>query len=638
MPVKIIGEHPLAKEDGKLKNVMANVFPTENAVITGPGTHGGLIADYLNNEKSELTTKELDLLEDKLCDTMVPLHMRGDVVLIRPTHGMMDLAFEADEILQEIIPKEKIKFLGVLDEGVRDAIKKRGELWRINYLPKTTEEMKKMMDSARGSISDRVMYYHNMETGTRYLTYEEFTKLGELPAEELAKYLNEIKDNCCTANACGHQEIRLFMADDSFDLDEFQDEDFTTWDESRLREHYEIFRSLFEDAVEAEFRKDDPENEEWRKAMFSRLIGKPTDEISEEVLLGLCPEFYMHIQWLPGARIEHGEVIFDPVFEKEMPDEEKIYDEKVRDVLFNFKRRYNDIEYINLGRVTGSLSKREKMPGRREVYIAEIKVKGEKKERVKIIRMQRWGVVELIESGEVEDVHEAVSKTQEYKRYILDRWIGCEQLGINLLPVTTGEIIETIKDIEVPLIYYERDYIDGRASDKISASKYKKRGYSARFAKLLGRAAAPNIILGRVNNDGLVLFDDGDEVVVETKNGMPSNIIVGDITSSFGNYEDSLEKFTQAYAQPVIKRAGLVPDIKKFADIYVEAFIGRFKEIQKEYRTHKGAFNSLFADRKNDANGSFAYRWEKILERLDSADAEILGKHIRSYIKRETGK
>jgi hypothetical protein len=105
------------------------------------------------------------------------------------------------------------------------------------------------------------------------------------------------------------------------------------------------------------------------------------------------------------------------------------------------------------------------------------------------------------------------------------------------------------------------------------------------------------------------------------------------MTSSFADYTTPLEKFAEDYAQPVVKRAGIAPDIEKFAEAYASAFVKRFKEIQKEYRDHKRAFNSLF-NRIYDT-GSFAFRWQKVLERLDNTDADALGNLIMDYIRKE---
>ena len=97
-------------------------------------------------------------------------------------------------------------------------------------------------------------------------------------------------------------------------------------------------------------------------AMYAALIGEDEKAISEESLLGLSSEFFMQIEWLPGGRIEEGELIFDPVFELAEetgdPGLRRLCDEKCRGFIFNFVREYGDLEYVNIGRVVGSLSQR----------------------------------------------------------------------------------------------------------------------------------------------------------------------------------------------------------------------------------------------------------------------------------------
>ena len=65
--------------------------------------------------------------------------IEDDSILIRPDPDRMQLAYDADETLQEIVPKHKIKFLYVLNEKIRKAIEQRGECWRITpaaHLPR----------------------------------------------------------------------------------------------------------------------------------------------------------------------------------------------------------------------------------------------------------------------------------------------------------------------------------------------------------------------------------------------------------------------------------------------------------------------------------------------------------------------
>ena len=77
----------------------------------------------------------------------------------------------------------------------------------------------------------------------------------------------------------------------------------------------------------------------------------------------------------------------------------RLCDEKCREFIFNFVREFGDLEYVNIGRVVGSLSQRGKTPGRRDVYIAQVKQQGIKDEIVKIIRMQKWGIREHLDEG-----------------------------------------------------------------------------------------------------------------------------------------------------------------------------------------------------------------------------------------------
>jgi len=47
----------------------------------------------------------------------------------------MELACLADELLQSLVFKRQVKFLSVADHRVREAIKHRGECWRLSAIP-----------------------------------------------------------------------------------------------------------------------------------------------------------------------------------------------------------------------------------------------------------------------------------------------------------------------------------------------------------------------------------------------------------------------------------------------------------------------------------------------------------------------
>ena len=142
----------------------------------------------------------------------------GDV-LIRPDPENMPLAFEADEVLQEVIPKHRIKFLNVGNEKVRKAIERQGECWRIALLPRSLPEMVHMIAASKVAIGNREIYYYDRVTGTHFLTCQEFAGLESLDDAELRQHLIEIRDLSKRFNRLGAAEIRFFMADDMFGAD-----------------------------------------------------------------------------------------------------------------------------------------------------------------------------------------------------------------------------------------------------------------------------------------------------------------------------------------------------------------------------------------------------------------------------------
>jgi len=221
-------------------------------------------------------------------------------------------------------------------------------------------------------------------------------------------------------------------------------------------------------------------------------------------------------------------------------------------------------------------------------------------------------------------------------------------LGMNLFgPVRIGKISElyqgkqkTLRGTPIWTPYFERAYVPGIASDKIPVDRWNRPGYAERFARLLGQAAAPNFIVGR--GDGLaeetpdeeliVFFDDGDEIVVE-RDGMPEELVVVHHTGSFWHFAEPLERFAAAYARPVTSRDDDLPDRDAFARIYLEAMIARFAEIQRNYREDRHAFDRLFQLRHVRSDGNFAHRWQCVLRRLDETNPDELKDAIAACLR-----
>ncbi len=644
---RILGEHPLARDAaGRLKSRIATVFPLSNALVTLPGIHATQRMAHVDAQARQRADLGLSPLsrDEEIAEwrNSVDLIIEDDLILIRPDPDNMALSFRADEILQNLVPKHRIKFLLVRDGQVRRAIKQRGECWRISPLPKTTDEMKQMIVSSRIAIGGEELYYYSKATGTRLLTYEAFARLATFGEQALREHLLEIQKFSAGVNVHGNREVAFFMANAGFSKEDFRLCQFEGLEGPALRAVYEGLRCKFAKAVPIEFQRDDVAHLDWRNHMYASLIGQDEKSVSEERLLGLSSEFFMQIEWLPGGRIEEGELIFDSVFEtaEETRDPEllRLCDEKCRNLMFNFVREYANLEYVNIGRVVRSLSQRTESAGRRDVYIIQIKQCGVEEEIVKIVRMQKWGVREHLDEGK--RLLDAIVQSEEYTEYVLDRRLGCRQLGMNLPARTNAKrmsepyqgLCSEVRNGMIWSPYFERDYIRGMASDKIPPEKLADPAFAARLARLLGQAAASNMIVGRCGSGNRVVFDDGDEIVIENDAGLPVEIIVADHTGTFADFRSDLRSFIPEYAAAVTRRLPDLTDPEEFATLYVEAFVSRFSHIQLEYRKRKQAFDRLFRHRPRDEAGSFAYRWECVLDRLRQASAGELGELLKNAI------
>jgi hypothetical protein len=235
----------------------------------------------------------------------------------------------------------------------------------------------------------------------------------------------------------------------------------------------------------------------------------------------------------------------------------------------------------------------------------------------------------------------AIRDSDEYTDYWLDRRLGCRQLGMNL---TRRVVMRRLSEIYrgtnrsyfgemIRTTYFEREFLPGIATDKIPWDKYSVSGYAIELAKLLGRAAASSLIVGRALESGSrPVFDDGDELVCEGDDGLPNQILVGDHSGAFGEYKSPLETLAAYYARPINNRENIVPNARAFALNYLEALREQFLHIQGDYRKRRRAFDTLFKHCKYDPAGSFAYRWECVLSRLDTTDPSALLMAVRKQI------
>ena len=652
MQLEVIGPRPFAKDaQGQLSTRIGTLFPSQNVLFTqAPGVHAWQrlnFLDYVNQQRAQSSMPALTSAEEQaLAINSVDLIFEPDHILIRPDPERMELAFTADELLQTIASKRQVRFLSVSDGRVRDAIKRRGEYWRLSSIPKTREAKQRLVMGSKVAIGGLPIYFYNRLTGTRWLTCAQFGELSRLAAGELAAHLQEIADHCQCTNRLGRAEVDFFAANPvMFGAAYFAGKSFASLATDALMAEYTALRTRFEQAVKEPFRKDDPGNKLWSERMLSTLFLEGNEAETEQLLSGFSPEFFLQIEWLAGGRFEEGEFLLDPVFDEAAahPDDmelQRICDSRAKVIIFNFIRDYGNLEYINLGRVPESLSlDRPQKEGRRGVFIAEFKPNGEAQPLRRFLRLQKWGVWEHLDEGK--GLLQSIQESDEYTDYWQDRRLGCRQLGMNLCRrFIMRRLTETYRgknDLlcgqSIRSTYFEREYLPGIATDKLPLDRYARPGYALKLAQLIGQAAAAGIIVGRSFDSARPAFDDGDEIVVEQEDGLPAEVLVGDHSGAFTEYRKPLSTFAADYARPVNVRELLVPDPKEFAQAYLAAFRDQFVHTQGDYRKRRRGFDTLFKHCRYDPGGSFAYRWECVLRRLDQTEVDELLETIRAHIR-----
>jgi len=631
---------------------IGTIFPAHGVLWTEPpGVHAVQRLGAINRINTQRAAKGLTPLsseeEDDVCLSAVDLIFEADHILIRPDPDRMDLAFEADELLQGLVSKRKVKFLSVSAPAVLEAIKERGECWRLSAIPKTREGKERLVASSKVAIRGLPIYYYNRLTGTRWLTFQEFEGLGRLDDAALAQHLAEIADHAVLSNRSGRPELDFFAADlRRFGSRQFAGVSYEQLTSAQLRAKFDDLREQFRSAVHETYRREDLKSKAFCERMLSTLFLDGNETQTEQILSGLSPEFFMQIEWLPGGRFEEGEFLFDPIFDEaashpEDAELQRLCDPKVKGFIFNLIREYDDLEYINVGCLPESLSLgRPQNEGRRGVYIAEFRSASEPATIKRFMRLQKWGLWEHLDEGK--DMLHAIKDSDDYTDYWLDRRLGCRQLGMNL---TRRVVMRRLGEIYLGVnlryrgelirtTYFERGYLPGIASDKLPIDRYERPGYAVMLADQLGQAAAVSIIVGRALELGRKpLFDDGDEVVREDENGLPVEILVGDHSGAFGEYKLPMDTFAAHYARPVNTRDRMLPDAPEFAKTYLAALSRHFLRIQGDYRKRRRAFEALFKHCRYDTGGSFAYRWECVLRRLDQTDGEALIEAIRRNIR-----
>lgn len=649
--MKLIGEKIFAKDgDGRLISRIGTIFFRTPGLVTKKGVHAMQRVLWLDEVNAGLAAAGKPPMtlseEDAEMAESVDLIFTDEHVLIRPNPDRMDLAFRADEELQKLVSKRAIRFLNTSSAKVRMALRERGENWRMARQPISQEDMANLINSSKVPVGEKPIYYYNRMTGTRFITAGGYNEIENLDPESFRRQIVEIVNGLNKRNRLGQPEVDLFPAATPIEIRrEFRALKPSDYDDAGLKAKCAEIAMSWRMALPAELREEKVENYEWRNSMCHTITREPNETVAEEqeLVAGISPEFYRQIEWLPGARISNGEVIFDEIYDEaartQDPELLAMCDNRVKSFLFNTTRLFGKVAYINIGRIAKSLSTDPVTGSRRgNVYIMQYREEDAQEASVMMIRLQKWGVAEHLDEGK--DLLQAIVEADEYSDYILDRRLMCRQLGMNLpRRIGYGHFTEKYRGmnqyngVAVRTSYFVRRYVTGTASDKIPAARYRNPAFALKFAFLMGKAAALDMVVGRRSSvTKELLFDRNYEVVKIDATGMPEEIVITDHAGSFVNYEHDFEDYVSQYSLFVARRKGMVADLPQFAAAYVEGFRRKLSETQEAYRARKAAFDELFSDRPYDTNGSGAYRWAKILQRLDTCDPDKIAGILKESI------
>jgi hypothetical protein len=632
----ILGPDLFAKDrEGKLLSPIASLFPKHRVLVVARGIHSmhaAIMLEFLEKRLLETAKRKLTAEEEvAVFQDGVALFIIDSTVLIRTDPGNMEKVFAADTLLQRLLPKDRIEFTGIHLEEVRKTMRSRGESWRISPPPSSVEEIVRYIHSSRVNVGTQTAYYLNTHSGARFLTYEEFAKMRPMlhgNREDALARLKEIVHLTRLKNDQGVQELVFFLPIGKGLTTQTLEELISVLERTdpifgirKAEDLFDRFAASFVEAAGADLTVDDERYAAWRTTMFCRLCDIDEKTV-EEWTLGLSPEFHLNVRWLPGARIEGDNLLFEINVEP-----------RVRSIITHFWETWTGVLSINVGQVETSQTERDLTGEERQVFLVVIDLK-DGREAIRHLRMIKWDVMHRLKRGVTQE--QAIAETIQYRDYIFDRLRAATELEIPIPFFTEIELQEEVPGLTpIPVFFFDRRYFSGMVTDKIPSARYAQEGFILRLARLLGVAAAASLVLGRASpRTGHIFFDDGDEAIQFDDMGLPERLIIVETTGSFTDWTTPTEKMLphclshlrghlEKAREKGIQAGELIAAINEFA----EALLGEIARIQHLVHERSARLKSLFKDRTQEPGG-IRHRWEGILHRIDTTDPEKLRRII----------
>ena len=369
-------------------------------------------------------------------------------------------------------------------------------------VPKSQAEMQRMISAAKIHIAGRDIYYYNNTTGTRWLTCEEFAA-WELTTASCAGTWRR------SASMPAVQPVRQPEVDFFWPAKPSPPMAALRLRRVRPRPCGRLRRcGTGLSAVPAGLRRTTSTTSNGAEDV-RRTARQPGRRGLRGDAAGPEPEFYMQIEWLPGGRIEEGELIFDPVWSRPRgqrnPELRPPCDEKARGSSSTSSASTATWNTSTSAGSSAALAAARAAGGRRDVYMAEMKQRAPTREIVKIIRMQKWGVWEHLDEGKswngddrVGGVHRLHARPPAGLPPT-----GHESAGAGHPPEDHGDLRGRAERASTARASGRRtsNATTSAASPRTrSPGPLRRTTFALRFAALLGRAAAPNMIVGRMQD------------------------------------------------------------------------------------------------------------------------------------------
>jgi len=627
----ICGDFCEVDDNGNFKNTLATIFPDFALMVVGRGCiHADQIctaADYL--KQSSPGKSESEILK-ALCADVVSLNFIKDKITIRMELPKIELALAADAMLQQFLPKNRIQFTGLHLAEVRNALRLRGEIWRFAPTPVEETDFSNLIRHCRVDIGTGVQYLYNKHTGEHVLTYDEFMKIRPLIRADVQEAISRLKEIIQLNNLInnqGYPELVFLLPSDRKLECGLLDKIISLADSNGNQDNIDEIERLFDRFSESFFREagpelsiDDAKCSQWRAIALCRLYNID-EKTTAEWALGLGMEFYLNIKWMPGARIIDDNLVYEPDVNP-----------RVKSLIKYYRQIRDDFISINVGYIVCPLTDRDSTGEEREVYIVSLGLADGNRE-IRHVRMSKWDVKHRLKKGL--SVEQAIGETKKYRDYIIDRLTAARALELSIPVFKEINIEDEYGHATIPVYYFERQYIPGIMTSRIPNEFYSRKEFLPRLSRLLGKAAAASLVLGRRDPRSFELFfDDGDELIQLNEAGLPESMMMIETTGSFADWNTPLIQMLphclehlNSHFQKARQQGVEAEQILKSVDNFADGLITEIQRMQRLLNEPISIVSSLFSDRTHEPQG-IRIRWEGILNRIKTTDTAQLKKLI----------